>query len=83
MMAWIKTIAEEDAEGLLKEIYDRHKHPETGKVSDLHKASSLDPEVLDSIRKMFRTLLFSQSGLSRIQRELIAVVVSSANGCSY
>lgn len=82
-MVWIKTIGEDEAEGLLKEIYDRNKHPETGRVSDLHKASSLDPVVLDSIRNMFRTLLFSQSGLNRIQREMIAVVVSIANGCRY
>ena len=82
-MAWIKTVSEEEAEGLLKEIYDRNKHPETGRVSDLHKASSLDPQVLESIRNMFRTLMFSQTGLSRIQREMIAVVVSGANGCRF
>jgi uncharacterized peroxidase-related enzyme len=41
------------------------------------------PEAMNQHLDLYMTLLFGKSGLSRAERELIAVVVSAANECGY
>ena len=44
---------------------------------------SLRPEVLSRSIELYREVMFGPSPLSRQERELLAVVVSSANDCHY
>ena len=44
---------------------------------------SLNPEVLDAHVTLYRTIMFGRSGLSRSEREAIAVAVSAVNDCHY
>jgi alkylhydroperoxidase family enzyme len=44
---------------------------------------SLNAPALQAHRALYRTLMFGPSGLSRVEREAIAVAVSAANGCHY
>jgi len=81
-MAWIKTIDESDATGRIKELYDELIQ-KRGKVSNIMKIQSLNPEAMKQHLDLYMTLLFGKSGLSRAERELIAVVVSAANECGY
>lgn len=81
-MPWIRWIDEEEAEGRLGESYERLKTP-AGKMDHILKIHSLNPPSLDDHYQLYRTLMFGRSGLSRAQREMIAVVVSAANGCHY
>jgi uncharacterized peroxidase-related enzyme len=81
-MSNIKVISLEEADGRLKEIYvdliERR-----GKLAAVHTIQSLNPESIIAHMELYMTLMFSQSPLSRAQREMIAVVVSAANGCNY
>jgi alkylhydroperoxidase family enzyme len=53
-----------------------------GKVFNIVKAMSLRPPVLrESMHH--REIMFGQAGLSRQERELLAVVVSRENDCHY
>ncbi len=81
-MAWIKMIPEAQAEGKLKELYTRltTRH---GIVDHILKIHSLNPPSLSGHYELYKTLMCGRSGLSRAQREMIAVVVSSANRCHY
>lgn len=81
-MSWITTTDETEATGLLKEVYEGVKE-QRGKVSNVMKAQSLNPHALEAHLDLYMTLMFGKSGLTRQERELIAVAVSAANGCEY
>jgi hypothetical protein len=81
-MAWIKTINEDDAQGVLKTYYDKYGDPSSG-VDEILKIHSLNPDSLRHHYEMYKHLMAGRSGLSRMQREMIAVVVSKINACHY
>jgi alkylhydroperoxidase family enzyme len=44
---------------------------------------SLNPAVLAAHQRLYQTIMFGPSELSRVEREAIAVCVSAANDCHY
>ena len=82
-MAWIDVIDEDDATGVLKQHYEKMCEPETGEVDNILKIHSLNPRSLRSHFDLYVTLMRGRSPLSRAQREMIGVVVSSINQCHY
>lgn len=82
-MPWIDWIDETEAEGLLADSYQRLTDRRTGKLDHILKIHSLNPPSLDTHYAYYRTVMFGRSGLSRAQREMIAVVVSASNQCHY
>jgi len=81
-MAWIKTIGSEDAGGELKNEYMRAV-ARAGKVFNILTLQSLNPETLHASVGLYLATMHAPSGLSRAERELMAVVVSRANNCFY
>ena len=81
-MAWIKTIKEDEAKESLKAFYEKHMTPD-GVVDNVLKIHSLNVPSLDGHYQFYRTLMYGKSDLSRVQREMIAVVVSVVNKCHY
>ena len=81
-MSWIEEIEVDDADQKLAEIYAT-LIAQRGKVSNILKVHSLNPEALASHLDLYMTLMFGRSGLSRAEREAIAVVVSANNDCQY
>lgn len=81
-MAWIKVIDEKEATGNLREIYDEIKSSR-GKIANILKIHSLNPQSMKDHMNLYLTIMFGPSGLSREEREMIAVVVSSINRCDY
>lgn len=78
----IRVIDEGEAEGRLKEIYDDVRR-RRGAVADILKVHSLLPETLATHLDLYVAIQFGRSELSRPDREMLAVVVSAANGCRY
>ena len=78
----LRLIEEGEATGALKAQYDAAIE-RAGKVFNIVKAMSLRPGVLRSSMQLYRDVMFGRSGLSRVERELLAVVVSRANDCYY
>ena len=81
-MAWIKMIRESDAEGELKELYDKNMEP-WGGVDNILKIHSLSPESLRGHIALYKAVMYGKSPIPRPEREMIAVVVSAVNGCHY
>ena len=81
-MAWIRTIDEDDAQGELRELYERLTEP-WGGVDNILKVHSLSPASLRGHFELYKTLMRGPSPLNRAQREMIAVAVSAANRCHY
>lgn len=81
-MPFIEVIPEEKAEGHLKEIYD-NLIATRGKIAEVHKIQSLNPESIVKHMDLYMSIMFGQSPLKRVQREMIAVVVSKTNNCNY
>ncbi len=81
-MGWIRTIPEGEAEGLLARIYADARR-RVGHVAEIIRAMSLRPTVAEASMGLYQRIMFGRSGLSRIQREMLAVVVSRANDCHY
>jgi alkylhydroperoxidase family enzyme len=79
---YIRLIAEEEAEGLLKEEYDAAVE-RAGKVFNILKAMSLRPAVLRASIALYREIMFGESGLTRQERELLATVASAEQSCHY
>ena len=81
-MAYIRIIDEDRAQGQLQETYEKIAHTRGG-VADVMKVQSLNAHALAAHFELYRTLLFGPSELDRRTREMIGVVVSAANNCSY
>jgi alkylhydroperoxidase family enzyme len=81
--AWIEMVPEEAAGGGLKDLYDEYRSPQTGKVDNVLKIHSLHPESMRDHARLYRTVMHGKGGLSRPEREMIGVVVSTANRCHY
>ena len=54
-----------------------------GFVPNVYSAYSLKPQRLRHFMQMYNEIMLAPSGLSKLEREMIAVVVSSANRCYY
>ena len=81
-MAWIKTISDNEATGLLAKIYHATE-VRAGRVFNIVRGMSLNTAVLQSSLGIYQAIMFRDSPLSRAQRELLAVVVSRSNNCHY
>ena len=81
-MAWIDMVDENDAEGELKEQYDKLTAP-WGGVDNILKIHSLNPSSLQGHYDFYRILMKGSKDLPRAKREMIAVTVSRLNHCFY
>ena len=81
-MSWIREIDEAEATGELASLY-ADLIEKRGKVANILKVHSLNPGALATHAALYMHLLFGKSGLSRGEREAIAVTTSAANRCEY
>ncbi|MDW3223261.1 MAG: peroxidase-related enzyme [Paracoccaceae bacterium] len=54
-----------------------------GMIPNVLRAYAFDIDKLDAFTGMYNDLMLAPSGLSKLEREMIAVVVSSVNKCFY
>ena len=54
-----------------------------GFVPNVYSTYSLKPQRLRNFMAMYNEIMLAKSGLSKLEREMVAVVVSSANRCYY
>lgn len=83
-MASIEMIAEEDATGAVREVYDEIMS-ELGIdfVPNLYKAMAPNPALLAANWAKVKTVMGSDGELDHITKEAIAVAVSAVNACDY
>jgi len=81
-MAWIEYPDQTRQSASLREILENHRDPE-GEVDNILRVHGANPGALEAHLSLYRQLMFRKSGLSRREREMIAVVAASTVGCHY
>ncbi|MDX1691182.1 MAG: carboxymuconolactone decarboxylase family protein [Acidimicrobiia bacterium] len=81
-MPYIDQIPHDEAEGLLRRIFDARVKG-AGRLWQIVAVQGQNPESLRESMRLYGAVMFGDSPLSRAQREMIAVVTSTANECHY
>ncbi len=81
MKAWIDHVPPQQAQGALRQLYDRVT-TDTG-VDHIVQIHSLVPAALDSMLLFYKRVMHGQNDLPYVEREVIAVTVSVLNRCHY
>ena len=82
-MSWIKTIDPAEWSGRLGEMKPKVTDPATGKVDHIMSVHSLDAGSLHAHLELYRQAMKGTGSLPKVEREMIALVVSKLNGCHY
>jgi uncharacterized peroxidase-related enzyme len=80
-MGRTKMVNEEEAKGLVKEIYGGIKK-DFGGLPNLFKTLAVKPNILKANLEKVQSVMI-EGDLDRTLKEMVAVVVSEANGCEY
>lgn len=82
-MTWISTISYDDAEGPLKELYERIKGPDNN-VDNIMMAHSLRPHTMTGHMTLYKYVLHHpRNTVPKSYLETIGVYVSMLNECAY
>ena len=82
-MAWIETLREDGWTGELARLYDTVVDPEHDRVDNIMQIHSLNPRALAAHDALYQSAMAGTVGLRKVEREMIALVVSSLNECEY
>jgi len=81
-VAWIET-DEEGASEELAPLYRSARDPQTGRVDRILSVHALHPAGLRAHLDLYGAVMRGTAGLPKVEREMIALVVSGLNGCHY
>jgi alkylhydroperoxidase family enzyme len=81
-MAWIRQIADEEAEGLLSRIFQDALR-RAGRVWNIVRLTGVNAGQTRAHLGVYRAVMHQDSALAARLRETLAVVVSRANHCHY
>ncbi|MEA2011173.1 MAG: hypothetical protein U9N78_10760 [Actinomycetota bacterium] len=82
-MSWIEVVDEAEWDGELGVLRDRVVDPKSGRVDHIMSVHSLNPRSLDAHDTLYRSAMRGTASLRKVDRELIALVVSTINECHY
>jgi len=82
-MSWIETIDDREWDGELDELRPRVVDPKTDRVDHIMSIHSLNPRSLAAHDAVYRSAMRGTGSLRKVDRELIAYVVSEINECHY
>ncbi|MBI4464444.1 MAG: hypothetical protein HY647_07045 [Acidobacteria bacterium] len=84
-MAWVRMVHEDEATGVVKQVYQRHmtQFRRGEAVGEIVKVFSLRPDLLEARVALGNTMTFGGSGLGRYREELIAVSISALLSCKF
>jgi len=82
-MAWIETIDEDDWEGDLAALRGRVVDPNHDRVDAIMSIHSLNPDAMAAHDALYRSAMRGTRSLRKVERELVAYVVSDLNDCHY
>lgn len=81
-MAWIHVIPYEQSKGLLRQLYDEAL-ARAGRIWKIVSVMSLRPRTMRASLALYQEIMMGESELTRVQREMLATVVSAAVQCRY
>ena len=81
-MPHVHVVPYDESSGVVREEYDAAV-ARAGRIWNIVSIQSQLPEVVRDSMRIYRTIMYGKSKLSRAQREMMAVVTSQANECHY
>ena len=83
-MPWIFQIADDnDSPEQLKELFDLTRDASTGEVDNIMAVHSLHPAGFDAHNRLYTAVMSGTKNLRKVEREMVALVVSLHNECHY
>ncbi|HUF94875.1 MAG TPA: hypothetical protein VMO52_02230 [Acidimicrobiia bacterium] len=82
-MPWIEAPHEDEWEDELARLKDRVTDPKWNRVDWIMRIHALDAGSLNAHNVLYRQAMKSTRTLRKVEREMIAVVVSGINECHY
>jgi|TARA_B100001105_G_scaffold62119_1_gene48179 alkylhydroperoxidase family enzyme len=84
-MAWIQTVPDDDWAGDdgLADLYGRVVDSTFGRIDRIMAVHSLNPAGLAAHDGLYRSAMSGTATLRKVERELVALVVSLENHCHY
>jgi alkylhydroperoxidase family enzyme len=81
-MAYIQQIPEEEAQGVVANVY-KAALQRAGGIANIIRVMSNDGRSMEASMQFYVALMRSPNALSPARREMLATVVSNANDCYY
>lgn len=87
-MAWIREAEPEELSPAsrrneLEELYQATRDPVSGETDNILRVHSLHPEGMAAHWQLYRSAMAGTKSLRKVDREMVALVVSSHNACHY
>ena len=84
VLPWVETVPDDEwTEGPLGELHGRVVDVAAGRVDHIMSVHSLNPTGLAAHDALYRSAMTGTASLRKVERELIALVVSLENHCHY
>lgn len=81
-MPHVHVLNYDETEGLTRREYDAAMR-RAGRIWNIVSIQCQLPEVMRDSLRLYQSIMFGPSPLTRAQREMLAVVTSAANECHY
>lgn len=81
-MAHVHVVKYEDSTGVARREYDAAVR-RAGRIWNIVSIQSQIPEVMRDSMRIYQSIMYGPSPLTRAQREMMAVVTSQVNDCHY
>ena len=82
-MPWIEVIPDDEWDGELADLRPLVVDPKADKVDNIMSIHSLNPRALAAHNELYLSAMRGTKTLRKVERELIALVVSLENHCHY
>ena len=82
--AWIEIVPDDQwTDGRLADLYAEVVDPAHGRVDNIMAVHSLNPQAMAAHQGVYGSAMSGTASLRKVERELIALVVSLENHCHY
>jgi len=82
-VAWIETLREDRWDGDLASVYGMVVDEDHRRVDNILQIHSLDAKSMEAHQLLYASCMSGTGSLRKVERELIALVVSTINECHY
>jgi len=83
-MSWIETIPDHEwTNGELGELHPQVVDRANGRVDNIMSIHSLNPKGMAAHASLYGSAMSGTKSLRKVERELVALVVSQVNDCHY
>ena len=82
-MAWVETPREDEWEGDLARMYGDLVDRDHARVDNIFQIHALNPRAMAAHNALYTSAMSGTGTLRKVDREMIALIVSELNDCHY